>query len=82
MSKDDDHYLTVGALRRVLAELPDDSRVFYERIEDVYFKKHGWKPDKLIRTDHTEPEDNLNDEYIRAFCAFEHDSDVHITAHY
>ena len=77
-----DFYLTVGDIRRVIADLPDDSRVFYERIEDGYFEQHGWIPDKLIPYLDSTPSDNINDEYLRAFSAFRRDGDLHITAHY
>ena len=39
------HGLTVGALRRFLMDHPeieDDQPVLIERVEDVYFEKHGW----------------------------------------
>tara|TARA_B100001245_G_C22893021_1_gene430416 strand:+ start:1486 stop:1725 length:240 start_codon:yes stop_codon:yes gene_type:complete len=78
----EDDYLTVGALRAVIEDMPDETKVYYERIQDAYFDEYEWKPDKLIRTDYTEPEDNMNDEYIRAFCAFKEGGDLHITAHF
>lgn len=78
----EDHYLTVGQLREAIKDLPDTAKVYYERIEDVYFEKHNWKPEKLIKSDFTEPEHNIHDEYIRAYCSFSHDGDLHITAHY
>ncbi len=34
--------LTVGDLRRKLCELPDDMEVYYQRIEDFYFREGGW----------------------------------------
>lgn len=38
-------HLTVGDLKRWLAStnLPNDSLVMVQRVEDVYFEKHGWK---------------------------------------
>ena len=36
--------LTVGQLRKSLEGLPDYMPVAYQRIQDVYFNKHGWKP--------------------------------------
>ena len=41
-------YLTVGELMAFIRRhnLPDGAKIFYERIEDVYFKKPGWKPKK------------------------------------
>ena len=37
-------YCTVRDLKRFITEnkLPDDAKVFIQRIEDVYFKKHHW----------------------------------------
>ena len=37
-------HLTVGELRAFLNEnnLPDDALVLVQRVEDVYYKKHGW----------------------------------------
>lgn len=37
------HFLTVGKLKQRLADLPDDTTVLIERVEDVYFEKHGWQ---------------------------------------
>jgi hypothetical protein len=34
--------LTAGQLRAVLDSVPDDAKVYYERIEDEYFDSHGW----------------------------------------
>ncbi len=38
------HSLTVGDLKKFLAEndLPDNAPVVIQRIEDVYYEKHGW----------------------------------------
>lgn len=74
---DKENYLTVKELRKCIARLPENTPVFYHRIEDVYFKKHGWKPDLLV-TDEWEE----GDEYIRAFAVFKHSDGVCITAHY
>ena len=37
-----DFGMTVGDLKRLIKNFPDDAKVYYHRIEDVYFKKHGW----------------------------------------
>lgn len=40
-----EYYLTIGKLRKFLEEhpeLPDDSLVLTQRVEDVYYEKHGW----------------------------------------
>jgi hypothetical protein len=39
------HGLTVGDLRKFLMDHPeisDDQPVLIERVEDIYFQKHGW----------------------------------------
>lgn len=77
-----DHYLTVGQLRQVIQNLPDEAKVYYERIEDVYFNKYGWVSDKLIPVYPDGEADDIKDEYLRAWCAFNRDGDVCITAHY
>jgi hypothetical protein len=49
------HYLTVGRLKEELAKYSDDALVVAQRVEDVYYERHGWKtidkPDPLY-TDH------------------------------
>lgn len=37
------HSLTVGKLKEYLMAYPDDALVVCQRIEDVYYEKHGWK---------------------------------------
>lgn len=37
------HVLTASTLRELLAKLPENMPVLYQRIEDVYFDKHKWK---------------------------------------
>lgn len=79
MSDDKDYYLTVGELRKRIADLPDDAKVFYQRIEDVYFKEHGWTTRNKVSEYPDYP-----DEWIRAFgvCRYRDDKDLYITAHY
>lgn len=42
-SKPGPHYLTAGALRKAISNAPDDTPVYYQRIEDFYFDGHGWE---------------------------------------
>ncbi len=44
-----DFGLTVKDLRRWLKKLPDETRVYYQRIEDAYFEKHGWDNTSIKR---------------------------------
>jgi len=37
------HYLTVGKLKEYLADYPDDALVVAQRVEDIYYEKHGWE---------------------------------------
>ncbi|AEK57885.1 hypothetical protein Atc_1236 [Acidithiobacillus caldus SM-1] len=76
-------YLTVGALKQMLERLPDCTPVFYERLEDEYFKRLGWKT-VAIRS----PDPICGDmQCVPAFTAYVGtDEDGHkvlaLTAHY
>jgi len=74
--------LTVGQLKERLKDVPDDTPVFYQRIEDVYFEKHGWKTEKLVWDFYAM--EYIYSEYIPAFSCYKHtDEDVFvINAHY
>lgn len=41
------HVLTWGALRKIGDQLPDNTPVVFERIEDAYFANHGWQTRSL-----------------------------------
>jgi len=74
-----EHYLTVGELKKIIKNIPDDARVLYERIEDVYFQEHGW--DGVVvykKNDYIDQPD----QYVQAFTAFLNDEDLCITAHF
>jgi len=58
-----DIYMTVKDLKRSLNDIPDDYKIYYQRIEDIYFNKHGWKGKKIKFYDSFS-------EYIRAFSAY------------
>jgi hypothetical protein len=58
---------TVGDLRRKLKGLPDGMPVYYQRIEDVYFRKRGWKTRRLL----WEPP-NVYADYISVWDAYAH----------
>lgn len=71
-----DYYLTVGKLKKFLeeTELSDDAKVLIERVEDVYFEKHGWetypKPNIIIG--------DLENHYVPAFSCLKYDDDEHL----
>ncbi len=39
------HCLTVGDMKKFLSEndFPDNAPILIERVQDVYYEKHGWK---------------------------------------
>ena len=53
------HYLTVGELKEQLYNYPNDALVVAQRVEDVYYEKHGWTT--LKKPDNINPE--WNNEY-------------------
>ena len=70
--------LTVGKLKEYIKNLPDDSKVFIERIEDFYFENNNWT---------TKSKDNWDgnkSEWIDAFSVVKYDKDnnLYIGAHY
>lgn len=72
--------ITVKDIKEIIKDLPDDVQITYQRIEDVYFEKHGWKSEK-VKCD-IFPEDK--DEFILASTAwFDKDNNkVRISAHF
>jgi hypothetical protein len=44
VKEDFKYYLTVGRLKEMIEEykIPDEANVLTQRVEDVYYKKHGW----------------------------------------
>lgn len=35
-------YLTVGKLKKILEDYPEDGMILVERVEDLYFDTHNW----------------------------------------
>ncbi len=74
-----DYYLTVGGLKKAIKDLPDETPVYYQRIEDVYFKKYGWSKNSIKFVG----EMDIEEEYTRAFCVVNmNQPGFFITAHY
>ena len=50
--------LTVGKLKKYLEDYPDDALVVCQRVEDVYYEKHGWttlkKPNSMYEGNNNE----------------------------
>lgn len=36
--------LDVFQVKRITEQVPDDAKIYIQRIEDIYFDKHGWEP--------------------------------------
>ena len=81
LSKIKDCWLTVGELKRWIEDykLPDDAKIWYQRIEDVYFKKRGWKTRNMCNT-----LDDYVDQFVPVFSGVKYpkDKDLYLTAHY
>ena len=74
-------FLTVGQLRQRLENLPDETPVYYERIEDYYFLPgKGWLENQKLLHNYDWPEEPS--QYIRAYGAFPRDGGFYVTAHY
>ena len=76
-----DGKMQVSDLRRALEHFPDDAIVSYERIEDLYFEKHGWETVEVPDEHPTDPPRH----FIDAFTAIVPHNDktrLLITAHY
>jgi len=74
-----DHYLTVGKLKEKLNSFPETGGVYIQRVEDVYFEKHGWEGKMM-----PQPENNSYfDEYIPVWCTLDYkDGNLYLTPHY
>lgn len=71
--------MNIKELKNIIKDLPDETEVYYERIEDIYFNKHWWKADYL----YNDPEFPwTSNEYIKSFCGFNSEWKLCITAHY
>ena len=40
--------LTVNELKKKMNNLDENAEVFIERVEDVYFDKHGWETERIV----------------------------------
>lgn len=72
--------LTLGQLRQRVerwGDLPDDTPVCIERIEDVYFEKHGWSTFDQQLAGMADAES-----FFQAWGCLSHDGKILIKAHY
>lgn len=73
-----DFHLTVKELKNIIKDLPDDTKVYYQRIEDFYFEGGGWETESM------QWEFGKTTECIRAFAAYyiKENNSLIIHAHY
>jgi hypothetical protein len=75
----EDYYLTIKELKEILKDCDDNGIIYYQRIEDVYFKKHNWKTKKMKDSLCKE----IDDEYVEVFSGFkDKKGNIYLTAHY
>ena len=75
------HYLTVGKLKEYLANYPDDALVVSQRVEDSYYKNHGWET--LKRPDSIYPEFETEYSPVWSPVLYKDDKDVfYLDLHY
>ena len=68
--------LTVKELKKILKTLPNNGEVMIERVEDVYFDKHGWSTKEV----HFGMVDHHS--VLGATSAVKHNDKLLILAHY
>ena len=75
-------YMSVGDLKKAIEGLTDDAPVLYQRIEDVYFDKHGWEGSSTYMPDGDCP--NGVAQYIQVFgpVRYKDEDALFLTAHY
>lgn len=80
---DNKDYMRAGRLLELLAAVPEDTPVYYQRIDDFYFEHgSGWPEHSVMVEDDDFP--NNPGQYVQAWGAWydkEHKC-VFITAHY
>ena len=80
-----DCYMTIKRLKEAIEDLPDDGKIFYERIEDSYFEKHGWSSGETYRQKPSCDWPGEFDEFTMVWCHIrykEKDGNLYLTAHY
>jgi len=78
--KPHEFHLRLKELRQFVAdhpEMPDDTPILIERIEDEYFDRHGWKTFDIQFSDMVGPQ-----RFSQAWCITHFDNMVLIHAHY
>lgn len=76
-------WLTVGRLKKIIEDMPDDALVLAQRVEDVYFDKYGWKGLKRPCLEY--PDDIEGDQYLNVWYGLRYkkiDEHLYLTLHY
>jgi hypothetical protein len=74
-------YLTVGELKKYLEDYPDDALAVSQRVEDVYYEKHGWET--LKRPDPMYEGHNVEYTAVWSPVLYKEDKDVfYLDLHY
>ena len=61
--------------------IPPTAKILYQRIEDVYFEKHGWNNVVVLKPD----EYNVGQDQFLNVCTpikYSDDDNLYLTAHY
>ena len=76
--------LTAGELKKLLDRIPEDTPIYYERIEDVYFKKHHWEAKSLKSITFLEDLNNEIGDFVEVLgCKYDEvEKSFKLTAHF
>ena len=79
------NYCTVGELKKFIEtnKIPDNALILYQRIEDAYFKEHGWSRNSVKKPHLVYPEMG-KDEFVVVFGPIKYNKDpnIYLTAHF
>lgn len=81
--------MTVGWLKKFIKEnnIPDDAQIFVERVEDVYFEKHGWSKTSVFKDNDMSldtKDDSFKTQYhpIWSPVKYKDDNNLYLDLHY
>ena len=71
-------------LKEILNKVPNDAKIYIQRIEDVYFDKHGWEPILIPDVNYPATDFCSPDQFIEAtFAVYNKEKNILlIYAHY
>lgn len=81
--------MTVGWLKKFIEEnnIPDESLILVQRVEDVYFEKHGWSKSSVFKDNDMSldtNDDGFKTEYHRIWSPvkYKDDDNLYLDLHY